>query len=208
MDEERAVIDQILAMLVQMAEDGEEISPDLEEQLSGLINNYADRLESQEQRPIQPNIPPGAEQLWVLAGGNPQAFEQYLQTVPNPQLNALLRNPAQLEEVIGQLGNRITTPHGEVADGIPKAPLQSSNVYGFSYDPRSSNMFVRFNSGSVYQYNQVPPQVFKAFMRFGTPAKTTGNNQYGRWWVGKSPSMGATFYDIIRNGPFQYQRVA
>lgn len=211
MDEERGLIEQIIGMISSMAQQGEEIPADVESRLTDLINQYADKLEMTEppiRGNVTPAIPPGADLVYILSGGDPQAFASYLQTVPDPELNSLARNPSQVQALFNQLHGKISIPHGEVEEGIPKAPLQSSNVYGFSYDPTSSKMFVRFNSGSVYQYENVPPAAFKAFTRFGVPAKTSGRNSYGQWWKGKSPSMGASFYEIIKNGPFPYQKVA
>jgi len=159
-----------------MTRNGEEIAPELQEQIAQVLNAFTDRVESQ-QRPIpEPTsapIPQGADLAWILAGGDPAAFQSYLKTIPDPVLNQLSSNPVQLQQVINRLEHQITLPHGEVsAEGIPKAPLQSSNVYGYSYDPRSSKMFVRFNTGSVYEYENVPPQIFKAFQRLSVPATT------------------------------------
>lgn len=211
MDEERGLIEKILSIVSSMAQKGETIPPEIESRLAQMINQYADQLEVSEppiSGRVTPLVPPGADLVYILSGGDPQAFASYLKTVPDPQLNQMANNPSQVQSLFTQLHGKITIPHGEVEDGVPKAPLQSSNVYGFSYDPKSSKMYVRFNSGSVYQYQNVPPAAFKAFTRFGVPAKTSGKNAYGQWWKGKSPSMGASFYEIIKNGPFPYQKVA
>lgn len=198
-------MDEIIDALIELLESGEEV-PD------AVLDEIVDFLEGEiqgevEEEPIEPTIPSGAGELWILSGENPRVFIEYLQTFPDPALNALARNPTQLQQVISRLSEQITAPAGEVADGVAKAPLQSSNVYGFQYNPRDKQLKVRFNSGSVYKYQGVPPQIFKMFQGGAVPAKTNGRNQYGRWWEGKMPSLGAAFYQLIRQGGFPYARL-
>lgn len=152
-------------------------------------------------------IPQGADLLYTLAGGNPQAFQSYLKTFPNAALNKLAANPSALQNVLARLGSQVTFPSGEVQDGVPKADLQSSNVYGFQYDPRSSKLRVRFQEGGVYDYEGVPPAIFKMFAAGAIPAKTNGSNRFGMWYKGKSPSIGSSFYQLIRLGGFPYQKL-
>jgi len=94
------------------------------------------------------------------------------------------------------------------AEGVEPAPMNSSNIWGFSYDPEGQVLRVRFQGDGIYQYQGVPPYIFRIFQAGAVPARTTGRNSYGRWWVGKVPSLGAAFYELIRNGGYGYQRVA
>lgn len=199
--------EQIIEMVSQMLQRGEEIPPDLQEIVTEILTDSIAHLERPQQPNFNPQMPEGTELLYVLSGGDPRAFESYLRTIPDPTLNQIGRNTGQTQNLFNRLHERITIPHGEVEDGIPKAPLQSSNIYGYAYSPRDSRMLVRFNSGAVYRYDHVPAAAFKAFQRMGVPAKTTGSNQYGQWWRGKRPSSGASFYELIRDR-FPYQRVA
>lgn len=118
------------------------------------------------------------------------------------------------------LYNRIEELRGEA----PPEPLEeqpqiqpsmpSSNVEGFAYDDKTGRMYVRFlgkhpdRNGPIYQYENVPPNIFEIFSKGAIPAKTDGKNKWGRWWKGKYPSMGAAMYHLIRAGGFPYQRVA
>lgn len=159
------------------------------------------------QAEAQAPMPMGADLLWILAGGQQDAFVNYLRTYPDAGLNALLRNPTQLQSTIAQLERML--PQGEKGqqDGIPQAPIESSNIYGFQYDPKSGNLKVRFQSGSVYGYTGVPLGVFKVFQQGAIPAKTDGQNAYGKWWQGKIPSLGAAFYNLIKQGGYPYQKL-
>lgn len=190
-------MDEIIDALIDLLESGEELPEDILQQALSII---------QGEQPIEAPPTPGADLLWILSGENPKAFTEYLQNFPDPALNALARNPSQLQATINQLSQQITSPVGESEDGIAKAPLQSSNIYGFRYDPRNAILKVRFNSGSVYEYNGVPPGVFKIFQSAAIPARTDGQNKYGKWWKGKSPSAGASFYALIRDR-FPYKKL-
>lgn len=169
------------------------------------VLSQANNLLGSSARPVTP--PSGSEILWVLAGGNPQAFASYMRSFPNQELNEFSQNPSALNSLIAQFSNTITMPQGEAEDGIAKSGIQSSNVYGFQYDPRTQTLRVRFNNGGVYEYDGVPANVFKMFANGAIPAKTDGENQWGAWWVGKMPSIGASFYQLIRDS-FPYEKVA
>ena len=152
-------------------------------------------------------IPKATELLYILAGGKPQAFLDYARQVPDKAVNDLARNPQALQNVLRQLQSKLTiTP--ESKDGIPHADLQSSNVYGYQYDPETGGLRFRFNSGAIYDYYDVPPSIYRLLSEGAIPAKTTGSNEYGTWWTGKKPSLGASASELLKNGPFNYRRVA
>jgi len=203
MDEIERIKQALRQIVQQIVASGRPISGEVRQALTLAMEHARNRITELRGEPI----PAGAEQLWALAGENRQAFQSYLQSVPNAGLNALSNEPVRRENVEDRLAQRITSPAGESEDGIAKAGLQSSNVYGFSYNPRNSKLFVRFQGGGVYEYEDVPPLAFKLFQQGAIPAKTNGQNRFGRWWEGKKPSLGASFYNIIRDR-YPYQRVA
>lgn len=179
------------------SEERNSINDTLSEAIGILRSRESPRMET----------PRGAEILWLLAGENPRAFQAYLRSFPNQQFNAFSRNPQAVQGAIQNFQSRITPEQGQVENGVPKSDLQSSNIYGFQYDPSSSMLRVRFNNGGVYEYDNVPPNVFRMFQRGAIPAKTDGQNQWGAWWKGKQPSLGASFHELIRDN-FPYERVA
>lgn len=203
---EDALIDQMLGLFSQLVDSGETIPPEIIQGMSRILESRLGEMAAQP--PSAPATPAGADLLWILSGGNRDAFINYLRTIPDPALNQLSLNPVHLNQVINELSRRVTMPHGEVEETIPKAELQSSNVYGFRYNPRDGKLFVRFNNGGIYEYEGVPAQIFKIFASGAIPAKTTGSNEWGQWWRGKIPSLGAAFYEMIREGGYPYQKVA
>ncbi len=211
-DEIKNAIREMIQLLVQR---GEPLSSELKLKIAEVMDHAATRIthlrQEQSQSPVEgltePQMPTGSDLLWILAGGQQDAFVNYLRTFPDPGLNALLQNPQQLSQVIEHLQR--TMPPGELGNvgGIEQAPINSSNIYGFKYDPKNRRLLVRFQSGSVYGYDGVPNGIFKVFQQGAVPAKTNGQNKFGRWWQGKIPSLGAAFYNLIRQGNYPYQRL-
>lgn len=188
------------------------LSEELKLKIAQVMDHAASRItQLKQEQPAEglraTEIPTGSDLIWILAGGQPDAFVNYLRTFPDPALNALLQNPQQLTQVIEHLQRSM--PPGELGNvnGIEQAPINSSNIYGFKYDPKNGKLLVRFQSGSIYGYDGVPAGIFKVFQQGAVPAKTNGQNKFGRWWQGKIPSLGAAFYNLIRQGNYPYQRL-
>lgn len=91
--------------------------------------------------------------------------------------------------------------------------MPSSNISSFAYDPKNQRMFVRFlgkfpnRMGHVYAYEGVPPAIFNIFRQGSVPARTDGKNAWGKWWKGKSPSMGASMNVLLKQAGFPYARM-
>ena len=163
------------------------------------------------QVPTTPTIPDTARLLWQLAGRAPSAFVNYVRQYPDASLEPF-KEGQPLVNLIEALEGEMPKAQPDQMGGIPKAWLQSSNVYGFKYDPSSKKLFVRFHSknkdaGPVYQYDGIPSEVFDMIRNGAVSAKTEGRNSYGRWWKGKNPSLGATVSALLKNGPFPYKKL-
>lgn len=210
MEEQVEQIKNALRQVMQLiASRGKPVSQEVKDLLRQVIRHAGERiaqLREAQATEAQPT-PAGADLLWILSGGNADAFSRYLSNVPDPVLNSIASNPERVQSLINQLSKKVTLPVGEVSEGIPKAELQSSNIFGFQYDPRRKLLRVKFQGDGIYEYGGVPPQIFKAFQAGAVPAKTTGSNEYGYWYRGKEPSLGAAFYELIRD-QFPYQKVS
>jgi hypothetical protein len=92
--------------------------------------------------------------------------------------------------------------------------MPSSNVEGFAYDDKNNRLLVRFlgehpnRNGPIYAYTGVPPVMFDLLRKGAVPARTDGKNKWGKWWRGKTPSLGASVYTLLRQGGFPYQKLA
>jgi hypothetical protein len=198
----------------QVVQSGEILSDEFQGQLAITLDRLVNKIdearasESQISNEIpENNLSNDAQLLWILSGQQPDAFISYLRTFPTPETQALLNNPSQLNATIQQLNNLMPSGQPPVIDGIPHADLNSSNIWGANYDPNSGKMQVRFQGGSEYEYDGVPENIFKAFIKGNASAKTKGKNQYGQWWVGKNPSLGAAMNQYIKQGGFPYRKI-
>lgn len=199
------IIQMLQSLIAQVSEAQGEFS---DQELESFYNVFQQTFDFIQESRQAPETPYGTELLWNLANGNPDAFVSYLQTVPDPALNQLLRNPTQLRETIDNLMRRFPQAEPERIGAIEQAPINSSNVWGFAYDPQKGSLQVRFQGDGIYQYEGVPAYIFKIFQAGAIPAKTTGQNQYGSWWRGKKPSLGASLFELIKRGGYPYQKVA
>lgn len=98
----------------------------------------------------------------------------------------------------------------EVKDELAE-DMASSVIRKMHYNKKKKLLEVIFNGGARYHYYDFPKSEFNKLRKAGTAAKTSGENEYGIWWVGKNPSLGATFHEVIKpnlrqKGPYKYER--
>ena len=85
--------------------------------------------------------------------------------------------------------------------------LRSSVIRKTLYNADKNQLKVIFNNNHTYSYDDVPKEVFEELTQGGIPAKTNGKNEFGVWWTGKSPSLGASFNKLIKQGGYTYEKV-
>jgi len=218
-----ALLNELLQGIQDVIQSGEILSDEFQGMLAQELDQLTtqiDTLRQQEQQPFQGQpeqqpapqaigAAPGADAqlLWILAGQQEDAFLQYLQQYPTPETQSLLRNPSELERVVQYLHQMMPSGQQPVVDGIQHADLNSSTIWGTQYDPSTGKMKVRFQGGSEYEYDGIPANIYRAFSQGQASATTQGQNQYGRWWQGKNPSMGAAMNQYIKAGGFPYRRL-
>lgn len=151
---------------------------------------------------------PDVQLLWILAGQQEDAFLNYLKTYPTDDTKALLNNPQELERVIKFLHEMMPSYRQPVVDGIQHSFLNSSNIWGTAYDPATRTMKVRFQGGAEYEYDGVPTNIYRALTNGQANARTKGSNRWGRWWIGKNPSMGAAMNQLIKEKNYPYRKIA
>jgi hypothetical protein len=158
---------------------------------------------------------------------NPAALLQELLAAINQvvQSGEVLSDELQgmLAQTLERLVNEVEASRAQdVTAGLqPNAPKEpqlgagvpSSNIHSFGYDDKNGRLLVKFqgdypqNNGPVYAYEGVPKQIFDLFQKGAIPARTDGQNKWGRWWKGKVPSLGASLYTLIKGGAYPYQRL-
>lgn len=224
-DELEEMLRELMAGIQDTLQSGEMLSDEFQGALAETLNSLTNQIDEaraqqtqqpQGRQPFQgqpsPTIneappSPDAQLLWILAGQQEQPFISYLREFPSPATQALLANPMELSRTIDFLSAMM--PQGAPAqmDGFQHTDLNSSNIWGTKYDPKTGKMGVRFQGGAEYEYDGVPANIYRAFAKGNASAKTTGSNDYGAWWQGKNPSMGAAMNQYIKAGGFNYRRV-
>lgn len=214
------LLNELLSGIQDVLQSGERLSDEFQGMIADELEATTSRIdqlrsEVEQQRPpneppiggLNNNISPDAQLLWILSGQQEQAFISYLRNFPSRETQLLLSNPSLLSQTIERLNQLMPQGEQPFINGIQHADLNSSNIWGTSYDPRSGKMRVRFQGGSEYEYDGVPENIYRAFIHGNASARTKGRNQYGQWWVGKNPSLGAAMNQYIKAGNFPYRRL-
>ena len=73
----------------------------------------------------------------------------------------------------------------------------SSNVDRMKYFEEERRLVVKFNDGSYYTYFDIDDATFKAIIAGDAVCRTEGENEFGEWFVGKTPSVGAAIWKYL-----------
>lgn len=77
--------------------------------------------------------------------------------------------------------------------------LQSSFIAMLEYDEISGYATVYMKNGSSYRYANVPRRIFQAWKAGRATCKTDDHRKWKkRWWIGKTPSLGAFYNQKIK----------
>jgi hypothetical protein len=82
----------------------------------------------------------------------------------------------------------------------------SSNVDKMKYNDETKELVIKFNDGSYYTYFDVDFDEFMAVVDGDASCITEGENEYGSWFVGKTPSVGAAVWEWLIDTNVRYQR--
>jgi len=206
-------MDDLIDLLQSLMKQAESLADELsEEEMKQIFQIFQDASEiisenQAQDQSVEAPISDNVQLLWQLSGGQPNAFASYLREFPDPSLQSLLSNPSLLASTIERLQQNHPVDISGSIDGIPHAPLNSSNIYGFKFNPSSKKLRVRFHGGSEYEYSDIPNVIFNLFSHGNATATTNGKNKFGSWFKGKNPSLGAALNQYIKKGGFSYKRL-
>lgn len=82
---------------------------------------------------------------------------------------------------------------------------RSSNVARLAYDRTDEVLYLEYHDGSVYQY-LINFETFENVLYGRAICKTEGQNENGRWFVGKSPSVGAAVHRYLIDAKVDYRQ--
>jgi hypothetical protein len=75
--------------------------------------------------------------------------------------------------------------------------VMSSNVAGYRYNTNNGTLVITFNNGSEYEYFAVDFQEYEDIVLGDAVCVTEGSNDFGSWFVGKTPSVGAAVHKYL-----------
>jgi len=84
--------------------------------------------------------------------------------------------------------------------------IQSSNVKKIMYNDETKEMFIQFQDKSIYTYFDVSMNLFLDVSGGSATCITSGENQYGSWFVGKTPSVGAAVHKFLIKKGIKYRK--
>jgi hypothetical protein len=84
--------------------------------------------------------------------------------------------------------------------------IKSSNVKKIMYEDETKEMTIQFQDKSIYTYFEVPFDLFLDVSGGNAVCITSGENKYGRWWIGKSPSVGSAVHKFLVKKQIKYKK--
>ena len=85
--------------------------------------------------------------------------------------------------------------------------VNSSNVDSYKYNTNNGELILTFNDGSRYRYSGVDFIDYENIVLGDATCTTEGENEFGSWFVGKSPSVGAAVWDYLIDRGTSYERL-
>lgn len=82
----------------------------------------------------------------------------------------------------------------------------SSNVKQILYNDETRDLVIQFRSGDIYTYPDVDFTEFGIIFNGAGICRTSGENKWGSWYVGKTPSVGAAVYNTLVKNNHPYRR--
>lgn len=64
---------------------------------------------------------------------------------------------------------------------MQRVPVSSSNIASIGYDEAAKTLEIEFHTGSVYQYLNVPIEIYRGLLKAGSPGGYFRNHVKGRF---------------------------
>jgi hypothetical protein len=74
------------------------------------------------------------------------------------------------------------------------------------YNDETKEMFIQFQDKSIYTYFGVSMNLFLDVSGGRATCITSGENKYGSWFVGKTPSVGAAVHKFLVKSGIKYKK--
>jgi len=84
--------------------------------------------------------------------------------------------------------------------------IKSANVWKYKYDDKKLELVIQFQDGSIYTYTGVSNNLFLSVVKGQASCITEGENKWGKWTIGKSPSVGASVHKNLVKAGVSYSK--
>lgn len=81
----------------------------------------------------------------------------------------------------------------------------SANVDRIKYFEEEKRLVVKFNDGSYYTYFDIDEDTYNSIIEGDAVCRTEGQSEFGDWYVGKTPSVGAAIWKYLIEPGVAYQ---
>lgn len=112
----------------------------------------------------------------------------------------------KINEMTDAKGMKFKIEYGNTRTGNNPDGLKSSNVWKYKYDDKKLELTIKFQDGETYTYSDVSKQLYESVVGGDASCITEGENEWGEWFVGKSPSIGAAVHEYLVNGGVSYKK--
>jgi hypothetical protein len=85
--------------------------------------------------------------------------------------------------------------------------VNSSNVASYKYNTNNGELILTFNDGSRYRYSGVDFTEYENIVLGDATCETEGENEFGSWFVGKTPSVGAAVWKYLIDRNVRYEKL-
>lgn len=108
--------------------------------------------------------------------------------------------------------NALTTARGIIALvdmtlEIIEGYVASANVDEYRYNDVNHTLILTFHDGSKYKYFGIDRETFDSIVLGDASCETAGENEFGRWWVGKQPSVGAAIWKYLIDTNVRFEKL-
>ena len=86
--------------------------------------------------------------------------------------------------------------------------VNSSNVESYRYNDVSGELILTFNDGSRYRYFQIDFTDYESIVLGNAECITEGENEFGSWFEGKTPSVGAAVWQYLIDRGIRYEKLS
>ena len=82
----------------------------------------------------------------------------------------------------------------------------SSNVNKIMYNDETLELVIKFKDGDIYTYDNIDFTEFNNIINGNAVCVSSGENRWGSWDLGKSPSVGAAVHKYLIDSGKTYRR--